>query len=229
MISKESAPVLITDDAWRALRAQMVQTQIIERGVKDERVLQAMNSVPRHLFVPEEERPYAYRDYPLAIGFEQTISQPYIVAYMTEKLQITANDKVLEIGAGSGYQTAVLAELAEIVYSVEIIPTLYEQAEQRLKSLGYRNIRLYCGNGYKGRLPESPFDAIILTAAPPAAPLSLLQQLASGGRMILPLGRFQQELALITKSPQGRWSRQALLPVRFVPMTGEPTQFADLH
>lgn len=229
MNSEKSLTSPRAEESWQTMREHMVATQIANRGIADTRVLQALLRVPRHLFVPEEDRPYSYRDYPLSIGYEQTISQPYIVAYMTEKIQPAPQDKVLEIGTGSGYQTAVLAELVDTVYSIEIIPALSEQAGRRLESLGYRNIHLFTGNGYEGRPQESPFNAIILTAAPPALPLTLVQQLAPGGRMILPIGRYQQELALVTHSTTGKWTTKNLLPVRFVPMTGQTTKFTDLR
>jgi protein-L-isoaspartate(D-aspartate) O-methyltransferase len=216
-----------TADDYSRQREQMVSVQIEQRGVQDPRILKAMRKVPRHLFVPDEERAQAYRDYPLGIGYDQTISQPYIVAYMTEKLLLQGHEKVLEIGAGSGYQSAVLAELVYKVYSIEIISPLCENAVQRLKALNYENVLVRCGDGNAGWPEAAPFDAIIITAAPSTIPQELLKQLAAGGRMILPLGEQAQELVLIAKSIDGAMHRQRLLPVRFVPMTGQSTHPAN--
>ncbi|KMY67165.1 protein-L-isoaspartate O-methyltransferase [Desulfocarbo indianensis] len=205
---------------YREERALMVRRQISQRGVKAPRVLAAMGKVPRHCFVPARQRESAYADHPLPIGQGQTISQPYVVALMSEALKLTPQDKVLEIGTGSGYQAAVLAELAGEVYSIEIVEELGKRAAQALAGLGYGRVRLKIGDGYQGWPQAAPFDAIILTAAPPKIPQALVEQLAPGGRMILPLGpRFGvQELLLITKGRQGVISRQSLGQVRFVPM-----------
>ncbi|MDZ7370806.1 MAG: protein-L-isoaspartate(D-aspartate) O-methyltransferase [candidate division KSB1 bacterium] len=201
-------------------REKMVQFQIKARGVSDPKVLQAMLRVPRHEFVPATYRDDAYEDFPLPIGYGQTISQPYIVAYMTEALELKGGEKVLEIGTGSGYQAAILAEIAGQVYSIEIVEPLCREAAQRLQQLGYTNVSVRCGDGYAGWPEAAPFDAIILTAAPEEIPQPLVDQLAEGGRMILPLGRFSQNLVLLTKQ-EGKVNKRNLLPVRFVPMTGK--------
>lgn len=203
-----------------AVRKQMVEQQIMERGIKDREVVEAMLKVERHEFVPEEFRDMAYTDGPLPIGEGQTISQPYIVAYMTEALKLKSGDRVLEIGTGSGYQAAVLAEIAKEVCTVEIIETLGRNAEKKLKELGYKNIRVKIGDGYRGWPEYAPFDAIIVTAAPEKIPQPLMDQLASGGRMIIPVGDIWQELILIEKH-DGKITKKEILPVRFVPMTGE--------
>jgi len=220
MESNTPQPESPFEEQFRRLREQMVLVQIEERGVRDKRVLQAMRKTPRHLFVPDEYKMLAYRAHPLAIGFEQTISQPYIVAYMTEQLQLAPGDKVLEIGTGSGYQAAVLAELVDQVYSIEIIEPLCRQAQDRLKRLHYDRVSVRCGDGYVGWPEAAPFDAIILTAAPASIPETLVAQLAVNGRMILPVGEERQELVLIEKSADGSLHHHTLLPVRFVPMTG---------
>ncbi|NOX36904.1 MAG: protein-L-isoaspartate(D-aspartate) O-methyltransferase [Calditrichaeota bacterium] len=209
-----------TDDAFQEARKRMVETQIRARGVKDARVLKAMEKVPRHRFVPEHLWDEAYFDEPLPIGYGQTISQPYVVAYMTEQLGLTGDEKVLEIGTGSGYQAAILAELAKEVYTIEIIPELGKRAAEVLKELGYENVHVRIGDGYRGWPEAAPFDAIILTAAPDHVPQPLLDQLKVGGRMILPLGDFYQDLVLITKTEKGI-KKERKIPVRFVPMTGE--------
>jgi protein-L-isoaspartate(D-aspartate) O-methyltransferase len=198
----------------------MVREQIEARGIRDARVLAALRKVPRHLFVPPEEQREAYIDYPLPIGHEQTISQPYVVAYMTEALELTPRDRVLEIGTGSGYQAAILAELAAEVYSIEIVEPLAKEAEARLRRLGYSRVQVRAGDGYRGWPEAAPFDAIIVTAAPGHIPQPLVNQLREGGRMVLPLGRWDQELVRLRRTPGGLL-RENLLPVRFVPMTGE--------
>jgi protein-L-isoaspartate(D-aspartate) O-methyltransferase len=204
---------------YEALREQMVQRQIIARGVQDPRVLEAMRSVPRHLFVPKRYRASSYEDHPLPIGKGQTISQPYIVAYMTEALELTPDDRVLEIGTGSGYQAAVLAELVREVYSVEIIESLGNQAEKQLKERGYDNIWVKIGDGYKGWPEKAPFDAVIVTCAPEHVPQALVDQLREGGRLIIPVGgaRGVQKLVRAVKY-KGALKTDELLPVRFVPM-----------
>jgi protein-L-isoaspartate(D-aspartate) O-methyltransferase len=201
-------------------REWMVERQIAARGISDRRLLQAMLAVPRHELVPEDYRMYAYADQALPIGEEQTISQPYIVAYMTQQLALKGDERVLEIGTGSGYQAAVLAELCERVYTIEIVAPLAERAKRDLKRLGYENIEFRQGDGYAGWPEKAPFDAIIVTAAPERVPEPLVQQLKIGGRMILPVGRHYQQLMLITKNEEGVRQRR-LIPVRFVPMTGE--------
>ncbi len=199
----------------------MVNEQIRGRGVKAPRVLEAMRKVDRHLFVPRDQRKWAYQDHPLPIGFGQTISQPYIVGLMTELLNPGAGDKVLEIGTGSGYQAAVLGELAKEVYTVEIIPELAESSADLLDTLGYGNVHVRQGNGYAGWPQQMPFDAIIVTAAPPEVPAALLDQLRVGGRMVVPVGALSQDLYLLTKTVEGL-IEENVLPVRFVPMVQDP-------
>jgi protein-L-isoaspartate(D-aspartate) O-methyltransferase len=220
--SGTTAAQLTTGDSTeqRQARERMVRRQIEARDVRDPRVLKAMREVPRHLFVPQSLQSRAYADTPLPIGHNQTISQPYIVAFMSEALELKAGQRVLEIGTGSGYQAAVLAELASEVYSIEIVEPLAKQAEERLKELGYSNIKLRVGDGYRGWPEAAPFDAIMVTAAPDHVPPALIEQLAEGGRLVLPVGRFFQNLVRIRRTPEGP-RRESLLPVRFVPMTGE--------
>ncbi len=219
---KEALPQNLSDpNLWREQRLAMVDRQIRARGVQDSSVLAAMESVPRHLFVPEGDRHLAYEDHPLPIGYEQTISQPYIVAYMTAKLGIRPGDKVLEIGTGSGYQAAILSRLARVVYTIEIVEPICREAAATLGRLGFSNVEVRCGDGFVGWPEEAPFDAIMLTASPENIPNPLVEQLAPGGRMILPLGGHYQELVLIQRSLEGQLSRRELIPVRFVPMTGE--------
>ena len=201
-------------------REEMVKVQIRNRGIKDERLLKAMLKVERHKFVPEEIQRFAYIDRPLPIGEEQTISQPYIVALMTELLKLDGNEKVLEIGTGSGYQAAILAELAREVYTIEILEPLAKKAEKLLQNLGYENITVKCGDGYIGWEEHAPFDAIIVTCAPPYIPQPLVDQLAEGARMVIPVGTTWQELKLIEKL-NGQIKIFDTIPVRFVPMTGE--------
>ncbi len=211
-------------DFFSSKRHQMVKEQIQQRGIKDSLVLKAMRKVPRHLFVPDYLRSQAYQDYPLPIGAGQTISQPYIVAFMTEALRLKGGEKVLEIGTGSGYQAAILAEIAGEVYTIEIIASLGNRAAELLKQLGYQNIHVVIGDGYRGLPDHAPFDAIIVTAAPAHIPQPLIDQLKPGGRMIIPVGDFYQELVLITKQADGSIKQKSVLPVRFVPMTGEAEQ-----
>ena len=201
-------------------RMKMVKQQIAARGVRDPKVLDAMGKVPRHLFVPDKSQDEAYNDYPLGIGFGQTISQPYIVAYMTEQLGLKGHEKVLEIGTGSGYQAAVLAEIADSVFSIEIICELEKQAAHALEKNGYKNVFTRCGDGYAGWPEHAPFDAIILTAAPPEIPRPLIDQLAIGGKLIAPVGKFVQDLILMTRTEKGI-KEEKLIGVRFVPMTGK--------
>lgn len=201
----------------------MVSEQIASRGVSDKLVLSAMRKVPRHEFVPDDMKPYAYEDRPLPIGEDQTISQPYIVALMTELLALKGGEKVLEIGTGSGYQAAVLAEIAKDVYTIEIIQSLATSAEQRLRNMGYKNITVKWGDGYIGWTEHAPFDGIVVTAAPDHIPQPLIDQLKVGGRMVIPVGSLYQELKLITKTKDGI-KEKSIIPVRFVPMTGEAQQ-----
>ncbi len=205
---------------FKQMREEMVKRQIEARGVKDKDVLQAMLTVPRHLFVPEDERTYSYRDEPRYIGDGQTISQPYIVAFMTEQLNVKKGDRVLEIGTGSGYQAAVLAQIVDTVYTIEIIERLALKAQSTLNELGYTNIVVKFGDGYVGWKEKAPFDAIIVTAAPSTIPPPLLEQLKEGGRMILPVGEVNQELIVVDKTANGH-AMKSVLPVRFVPMTGK--------
>ena len=204
-------------------RQRMVARQIQARDVKDPNVLKAMRTVPRHAFVRFLEQRYAYADSPLPIGFDQTISQPYIVAFMTEALQLKPNSKVLEIGTGSGYQAAVCAEIAEKVYTIEIVEGLAKRAKKDLDELGYSNVITRFGDGFFGWEEEAPFDAIIGTAAAGRIPEPLLEQIKPGGRMILPYGspRGFQYLVVVTKDKEGKISKENVMPVRFVPMTGE--------
>jgi protein-L-isoaspartate(D-aspartate) O-methyltransferase len=199
----------------------MVDTQLKARDIRDARVLDAMLKVPRHLFVPESQRIDAYIDSPLPIGYGQTISQPYIVAFMTQALQVEPGDRVLEIGTGSGYQAAVLGELASEVYTIEIVPPLAERAGETLKRLGYRNIQVRTGNGYLGWPEHAPYDRIMVTAAPDEVPTALLQQLKIGGLMAIPVGTVTQELRILRRTVTGT-ETLSTLPVRFVPMTNKP-------
>jgi protein-L-isoaspartate(D-aspartate) O-methyltransferase len=202
-------------------RQQMVQQQLITRGINDQRVLAAMAKVPREEFVTAESRTASYEDRPLAIGYGQTISQPYMVAFMTEQLRLKPSDRVLEVGTGSGYQAAILAELVSEIYSIEIVEPLAKNAEATLQRLGYKNVHLKIGDGYKGWPETAPFDAIIVTCAPDKVPQPLVDQLKDGGRMIIPVGdRFAQELYLLEKK-NGQLKQSVTLPVRFVPMESE--------
>ncbi|HDZ62835.1 MAG TPA: protein-L-isoaspartate(D-aspartate) O-methyltransferase [Nitrospirae bacterium] len=202
---------------FASMRKNMVDTQIRARGVKDSRVLSAMLKIPRHKFVPENMENYAYLDRPLPIGYEQTISQPYIVALMTELSALKGNEKVLEIGTGSGYQAAVLSILSAQVYSIEILKPLADSASVRLKQLGYENVKVKHGDGYQGWEEYAPFDVIVVTAAPDNIPPKLVEQLKEGGRMVLPVGSIYQELKLVVKE-KGKIRVKDIIPVRFVPM-----------
>jgi protein-L-isoaspartate(D-aspartate) O-methyltransferase len=201
-------------------REHMVVRQIEARGVRDRRVLDAMRAVPRHEFVPQDQRRYAYEDRPLPIGFNQTISQPYIVAFMTELARPQPGDKALEIGTGSGYQAAVLSELVEKVYTIEIVEPLATEARQTLERLGYDNVTVRTGDGYAGWPEHAPFDVILVTAAPDHVPQALVEQLEPGGRMVIPVGPVfdVQELLVLEKDATGRVRRRSVLPVRFVPL-----------
>jgi protein-L-isoaspartate(D-aspartate) O-methyltransferase len=207
-------------DPQARARIGMVEQQIAARGVKDAGVLEAMRQIPRHLFVPPEQVSEAYEDHPLPIGSGQTISQPYVVAFMTEQLRLTGKERVLEIGTGSGYQTAVLSRLAAKVYSIEIRPELAAEAKTRLEAFGATNVEVRAADGFYGWPEEAPFDGILVTAAPETVPEPLLAQLAPGGRMVIPVGGFYQELKVIERTPEGLRER-SVLPVRFVPFVGE--------
>jgi protein-L-isoaspartate(D-aspartate) O-methyltransferase len=202
-------------------RLRMVEQQIRARGIESEAVLQAMSKVPRHRFVPARLAEEAYQDHPLPIGHGQTISQPLIVAYMTEAAEISATEKVLEIGTGSGYQAAILSELAKEVYSIEIIPELAASAGRVLTELGYENVHVKTGNGYLGWPEHSPFDAIVVTAAPDQIPQALVDQLALDGKMVIPVGTTNQQMVIVTRTRDGV-VEQKTLPVRFVPMVSKP-------
>jgi protein-L-isoaspartate(D-aspartate) O-methyltransferase len=206
---------------YTRLRSEMVAQQLRTWNITDPRVLAAMERVPRHLFVPEEYRSRAYGDSPLPIGYAQTISAPYIVALMTQLVRPRPDARVLDVGTGSGYQAAVLAELVETVYSIEILRPLADQAAARLTHLGYTNVEVRCGDGYRGWPEHAPFDVIILAAAPDHIPQPLVEQLAPGGRLVLPVGDFRQDLVVVEKQPDGSVQQRTVLPVRFVPMTGE--------
>ncbi len=204
-------------------RRRMVEEQILARGIESGRVLQAMRNVPRHRFLPAHLAHLAYRDRPLPIGHDQTISQPFIVAYMTDAAGISPKEKVLEIGTGSGYQAAILGELAKDVYTIEIIAELGERAHSTLAEMGYQNVHVRIGNGYEGWAEHAPYDVIIVTAAPEEVPQALIDQLAVDGRMVIPVGARNQEMMVIRKTRQGIVKRKTI-PVRFVPMTGKPSR-----
>jgi len=207
-------------------REEMVAAQIEARGVRDARTLAAMRKVPRHLFVPAALAGDAYADHPLPIGHGQTISQPYIVAFMSQALKVQPENKVLEIGTGSGYQAAVLAELARDVYSIEIVEPLGERARATLTALGYRNVHVRIGDGYRGWPEEAPFDRIVVTAAPVEIPAALVEQLAIGGLMAIPVGDVMQELRILRKTESGLETLETM-PVRFVPMVRSPPKPPD--
>ena len=208
-------------DPWQAQRNRMVEKQLELREVTHPATLAAMRKVPRHLFVPGEFRAEAYDDHPLPIGHAQTISQPYVVALMTQLIRPDRQSRVLDIGTGSGYQAAVLAQLCQEVYSIEIVRPLAEQAGARLAALGYKNVTVRAGDGYRGWKEHAPFDGIIVAAAATHVPQPLVDQLAPGGRLVMPVGNHFQELLLVEKQKDGRIDRRAVIPVAFVPMTGE--------
>jgi protein-L-isoaspartate(D-aspartate) O-methyltransferase len=210
--------VKIFPSDWKAAAQEMVLTQIIGRGVKDARVLTVLAQTARHKFVPSEMVPFAYKDRPLPIGEDQTISQPYIVALMTELLDLSGTEKVLEIGTGSGYQAAVLSPLVADVYTIEIVKTLALRAQKILEELGMKNVYVRWGDGYKGWPDEAPFDRIIVTAAPDEVPSALIDQLRAGGKLVIPVGKYWQELKVITKVSRSQIDEQSIIPVRFVPM-----------
>ncbi len=207
-------------DEFKPRRIAMVASQIEARRVRDPQVLEAMRRVQRHRFVPEKLQSQAYDDHPLAIGHDQTISQPYIVALMTELIRPEPKMKVLEVGTGSGYQAAVLAECAGQVFSIEIVPALGTAATELLRSLGYDNVQVRIGDGFDGWPEQAPFDAILVTAAPETIPQPLLDQLAVGGRLVIPVGGFAQNLIVVERTQDG-YERRVITPVRFVPMTGK--------
>jgi protein-L-isoaspartate(D-aspartate) O-methyltransferase len=211
-----------TDHELAERRRRMVETQLRARGVTDPRVLAAMVAVPRHRFVGASEIDLAYGDFPVDIGLGQTISQPYIVGYMSEALQLDSDDRVLEIGAGSGYQAAVLAGLVRDVYSVEIVPELAERSSRLLAELGFHNVHVRAGDGYRGWPEHAPYDAIIVTAAPDHVPPPLVDQLAMGGRLVVPVGRWDQDLLVLTRTPDGL-REESRIAVRFVPLTRSTT------
>ncbi len=205
----------------------MIEEQLIARGISDERVLAAMQAVPRHEFVPPELRDRAYDDRPLPIGYDQTISQPYIVAFMSEALKLQPTDRVLEVGTGSGYQAAVLGMLAREVYSIEIVEPLAGRAAADLKRLGYSNIHVRAGDGYLGWPEAAPFDAVIVTCAPDHIPAPFVQQLKDGGRMIIPVGDRNGQRLIVLEKHGSKIEQRAVLPVMFVPMTGESEKRAQ--
>lgn len=206
---------------WDTERSRMVEEQLRARDIRDVRVLDAMRTVPRHLFVPEPQRAEAYGDYPLPIGHDQTISQPYIVAFMTQALEIAPAHRVLEIGTGSGYQAAVLGSLAKEVFTIEILTPLAERARDTLSALGYRNIQVRTGNGYLGWPQHAPYDRIMVTAAPAEVPTALIGQLKIGGLMAIPVGTGNQELRILRRTATGT-ETLTTLAVRFVPMINKP-------
>ena len=225
MVWAAFAGLATAQDPYAQWREQMVEEQIVSRGVRDERVLEAMRAVPRHLFVPQNLEARAYTDGALPIGEGQTISQPYIVALMTELLRTQPEDVVLEVGTGSGYQAAVLARLVKHVYSIEILPSLATSARRRLSQMGLANVTVRAGDGYRGWPEFAPFDAIIVTAAPPEIPSALLKQLKRGGRMVVPVGdpAETQDLVVIEKSmTSDQITKRTVIPVRFVPMVHAP-------
>mgnify|MGYP001966220861 FL=1 len=203
---------------WKNWTKKMVREQIIRRGISNNQVIDVMQNTPRHRFVPDGVADYAYQDNALPIGKGQTISQPYIVAFMTETLDVDSTYKVLEIGTGSGYQAAVLSPLVKHVYTIEIVKMLAQRADSTLKALSYNNVTVRWGDGYKGWPEEAPFDRIIGTAAPPEIPKALIDQLKPGGKMVLPVGTNWQEIVVLTKSKFGKIQKKNVLPVRFVPM-----------
>ena len=211
----------MSEDRYLEEREQMVRKQLKQRGISDERVLSAFRKVKRHLFVPDRYRDLAYSDQPLPIGHDQTISQPYIVAFMTESLDLNATDTVLEIGTGSGYQAAIIAEICREVYTIEILPSLGASARELLDELNYSNVHVKVGDGYKGWDVHAPYDAIIVTCSPTHVPQALKDQLSADGRMIIPVGKkYAQELVLLRKK-NGELVEDSVLPVRFVPMVDD--------
>jgi protein-L-isoaspartate(D-aspartate) O-methyltransferase len=229
-VALNAAPILGTNALYAAERRQMVDLQLNAPGrdIRSPAVLAAMATVPRHEFVPAAMQSAAYGDYPLPIGYGQTISQPYIVAFMTERLELKPTERVLEIGTGSGYQAAVLAHLVAEVYSIEIIEALAHQAASTLTRLGYQNVQIKVGDGFQGWPEHAPFDAIIVTCAPERVPQPLVDQLKEGGRMIIPVGELRDQSLYFLEKRNGTIKKRAVLPVRFVPMTG-PGRASTLH
>lgn len=223
LLAVATAAAVPRDDERQPERFTMVQEQIVARGIRDEKVLAALRAVPRHVFVPADFRPASYEDRPLPIGLGQTISQPYIVALMTELAGVRRDSRVLEIGTGSGYQAAILGELSDHVFTIEIVPALARRARATLRQLGYTHVNVREGDGYAGWPEEAPFDVIIVTAAPDEIPAPLLEQLKEGGRMVIPVGpqSGSQRLEVVTKQ-DGTIRRHTVLPVRFVPFTRAP-------
>ncbi len=213
----------LTEDSYKKERERMVKEQIEARGITNPLVLSAMREVPRHKFVPEDMVSLAYSDRPLPIGFDQTISQPYIVAYMTQCLRLTGGEKVLEVGTGLGYQAAVLSKIASKVYTIERIPELAEKAKKILKELGYNNVEVIVGDGTKGLPEKAPFDGIIVTASGPYVPETLKNQLKVGGRLVMPVGkyRYAQRIVRVTRGVDDNFKEEELLDVLFVPLIGE--------
>jgi protein-L-isoaspartate(D-aspartate) O-methyltransferase len=215
-----------SEESFEAQRERMVREQIASRGIRNPAVLNAMRSTPRHLFVPAGVRAEAYADHPIPIGYGQTISQPYIVAFMTEALDVRKKDRVLEIGTGSGYQAAILSTLASEVYTIEIVGQLAKSAAETLRQLGYKNVFVREGNGYEGWPQKAPFDRIILTAAPPEIPQTLVDQLKPGGKLLAPVpaSPFEEQIVILNKAADGKITTRSLLPVRFVPMVKPPAR-----
>jgi len=224
LLGASCKPAQTSAREFAAERERMVKEQVAMRGVTDERVLRAMRKVPREQFVPEEMRGQSYSDGPLPIGYDQTISQPFVVAFMTEKLGLRPTDRVLEIGTGSGYQAAILAELAAKVYTIEIVEPLGKRAEETLQRLGYKNVQVKIGDGYQGWPEHAPFDAVIVTCAPDHVPRPLVEQTKEGGRIVIPVGSAGDQTLYLLEKKNGRLEQRNFLPVSFVPMTGEASR-----
>jgi protein-L-isoaspartate(D-aspartate) O-methyltransferase len=224
LLGASCKPAPISAREFALERERMVKEQIAMRGVVDERVLRAMRKVPREQFVPEEVRGESYSDGPLPIGYDQTISQPFVVAFLTEKLGLRPTDRVLEIGTGSGYQAAILAELAAKVYTIEIVEPLGKKAAQTLQRLGYKNAQVRIGDGYQGWPEYAPFDAVIVTCAPNHVPQPLVEQIKEGGRIVIPVGPPGDQTLYLLEKKNGRLEQRNVLPVSFVPMTGEASR-----